>query len=671
MKLRTKFSIGISVLIVLPLLLLASVTYMVFTGVMERKVTENAANVLLEMDRRLLSALGEIDALSDVAVVQNDVQTAFRTPNFFAASPPGMDLREKRRIEARLNTLLFTNHKVQSILLYPFQGEGHPIGTPLMPAPGEIRAADWYARVTAEAGRPVWLGPGENEPVARGKAPLLSHVRLVKDYHSLKDLGLLVFNVKLSALDTVFDHPNAVPGSRHVLANRDGIVLYDGEAPVRDGGRGEIGQRLAPQLVDLIRSAVEADGDVKAERDGYTSLDGEEQLVTVVPSAIKGWYFLSFIPKTSITVEFKQIRNVTILLLILSLLAVLLFDRLFVSRVVRTISHVARLMQRVEQGDFMIKANASGNDEASALVQGFNRMVRQIERLLRDVDLENRRKRRAEWAALQAQIQPHFMYNTLESINSLAVLQGNREISRMVIALGKLLRIAMSGDDLITVRQELEHIRSYLAIQKFRYRDKFDFSIEVDPALEFAYTPKLILQPLAENALVHGIEHRPEGGRLDIVGRLERGWIHFLVSDNGPGIGAEKLQAIQEQALLGNCLEGRGKRGIGLLNVHWRLRMRFGDKAGVMICTAPGCGTTVRIRIPLTWSRRAEATEEAEEAFGTVAATKIPESAPADQPRDAGGTAALPPAAGPAAERGDGPGGQGAAPEAGKEGGTG
>ena len=610
MKLRTKFSIGISVLIVLPLLLLAIVTYTVFTSVMERKVTENAANVLLEMDRRLLSALGEIDALSDVAVVQNDVQTALRTPNFFTPNPPGMDAREKRRIEARLNMLLFTNHKVQSILLYPFQGVGHPIGTSRLPDLAEIRKADWYAVVESEAGRPVWLGPGENAAVAGTEAPLLSHVRIVKDYHSLQDLGLLVFNVKLSALDTVFVHPNAVPGSRYLLANKDGIVLYDGGGAPPIGSRGETGRQLATPLVNLLRSA-SAEGGLKVERADFTGPEGEKQLVTVVPSAIRGWYFLSFIPKSSITGEFQRIRNVTILLLLLSLLAVLLFDRLFVSRVVRTISHVARLMQRVEKGDFLIKANTTGNDEASALVHGFNRMVRQIERLLRDVSLESRRKQRAEWAALQAQIQPHFMYNTLESINSLAVLQGNREISRMVIALGKLLRIAMSGEDLIQVRQELEHIRSYLAIQKFRYRDKFEFAIEVDPALESAYTPKLILQPLAENALVHGIEHRPEGGRLNIVGRLEQGWIHFLVTDNGPGIPEDTLREIHERALYGDWLEGRGKRGIGLLNVHWRLRMRFGDQAGVMIGTAPGYGTTVRIRIPLLRTRTAGAADEA------------------------------------------------------------
>lgn len=200
--------------------------------------------------------------------------------------------------------------------------------------------------------------------------------------------------------------------------------------------------------------------------------------------------------------------------------------------------------------------------------------------------------------ALIAQINPHFIYNSLESINSMAVLEGNRNISRMVVSLGKLLRISISeNQELIPLQMELEHVRHYLNIQKVRYEDRFEYAIDMPEQLKHELTQKLIVQPIVENALYHAIEQMAERGRITISVQDAGEAIWIDVADNGPGFPLEAL------GLLGQPGGWRAERkykdkGVGMMNVHERVRLRFGSGYGLLVCSAPGYGSTVRIRVP-------------------------------------------------------------------------
>ncbi|MNE39003.1 Sensor histidine kinase YehU [compost metagenome] len=199
--------------------------------------------------------------------------------------------------------------------------------------------------------------------------------------------------------------------------------------------------------------------------------------------------------------------------------------------------------------------------------------------------------------ALMAQINPHFIYNSLESINSMAVLAGNRDISKMVISLGKLLRISISqNQELIPLQMELEHVRHYLDIQKFRFEDKFSYRIDLPDTLRQVMTQKLIVQPIVENALYHAIEQMEEHGEITISAQRSSKDIIIIVKDNGPGFDLSTLMSLWDTEH--SNPKKYADSGVGLRNVHERLNIRFGHPYGIMVCSSPGFGSTICIRIP-------------------------------------------------------------------------
>jgi len=230
------------------------------------------------------------------------------------------------------------------------------------------------------------------------------------------------------------------------------------------------------------------------------------------------------------------------------------------------------------------------------LAHGFNTMIDEIQRLVDDVLRAQLHEREAELHALQSQIKPHFLYNTLESINMLALTHGDREVSRMVTSLGRLLRHAIgSGEPLISVREELEHVHHYMVVQHMRFGDRITITIEVDPQLLDGLIPRLALQPLVENALTHGLEPRPGPGWVTVRGSLVGSDLMFTVEDNGMGMDAGTLAGLR--ARLEEDLPRDG-RSIGLANVHRRIHLHCGMEYGLSVESLPGEGTRVIMRVP-------------------------------------------------------------------------
>ncbi|MNW52178.1 Sensor histidine kinase YehU [compost metagenome] len=205
---------------------------------------------------------------------------------------------------------------------------------------------------------------------------------------------------------------------------------------------------------------------------------------------------------------------------------------------------------------------------------------------------------------LQAQIKPHFLFNTLESINVLAVQNEGRKVSEMVLRLASILRISIQDKEEIQIGLEIEHLRSYLEIQKFRFDELFDYQIDIPLELMNHMVLKLTLQPLVENSIQHGFEGIPYKGNIRVTGRMEPDRIILMVEDNGIGMSNESLSLIQYANLeetLTHKLEpypNHERRGLGLRSVYDRLRLQYGNRYGLYICSHPGCGTIIQCVIP-------------------------------------------------------------------------
>ncbi|WP_405104470.1 sensor histidine kinase [Paenibacillus sp. FSL K6-1217] len=262
-------------------------------------------------------------------------------------------------------------------------------------------------------------------------------------------------------------------------------------------------------------------------------------------------------------------------------------------RLTKPLYALVRSMSRVGSGNFSTKVKVRGKDEIALLGSHFNKMVGQLEELVHHVAEEQRLKEEAHFQALQAQINPHFLFNTLNSIKLMAMLSGtNRNVSDMITALGKLMEFSMKQNTLfVTLRQELEYLELYMSLQKIRYHDDITVSMEVPEELLDCTVLKFTLQPLVENSIIHGSQLPLH---IRIGAEYTGQYVLIHIRDNGQGISEETMEVISRQLLQDHVKTS----GIGLLNVDRRIKIHFGQQCGILLSQPDGGGLQVTVRIP-------------------------------------------------------------------------
>lgn len=356
----------------------------------------------------------------------------------------------------------------------------------------------------------------------------------------------------------------------------------------------------AVRAVDTLYAYIDALGEQTANGAAVSrneSLYQEITSVTGLTADMLDQYSVSAI--SQMAALNRRISGLTLLLAAVTLLAVVSAA----GAAVRTYRHVEhaihgpilrmeRMASRIAKGDWNARLPAPAVAELYPLAADLNRMAEQLERLIEGQIEQEKTLKKAELRALQAQITPHFVYNTLETIIWLAEEENTRAVVDVTMAFTDFLRISLSGgQDFISVEKEEQHVRSYLLIQSVRYGSIMRYTIDIDPALADKRMLKLMLQPLVENAIYHGIKNKRGRGLLRITGRQENDWMVFTVADDGIGMSSEELHALRERM---ERTDGTG--GYGLRNITQRLRL-YGGR-GLDIQSEPNRGTTVRFALP-------------------------------------------------------------------------
>ena len=271
--------------------------------------------------------------------------------------------------------------------------------------------------------------------------------------------------------------------------------------------------------------------------------------------------------------------------------------------ITRPVRELSKITEKVARGDLSVRAGIETGSEIAVLSKSFNEMIDRVSRLLDQVRVEQESLRRAELELLQSQINPHFLYNTLDTIVWLAEAGDQARVVSMVGSLSKFFRASLGqGKDQVTIKDELDHVRSYLEIQQVRYQDILDYSIDVPEELYDSPVPKITLQPLVENALYHGIKNKRGKGNISITGKSENGCIYIYIEDNGMGMTPERLERVSEKMNDPGVFETAEDKGdvFGLSNVNERIKLIFGSRYGIHIDSVYGEGTTVTILLPLS-----------------------------------------------------------------------
>ena len=264
--------------------------------------------------------------------------------------------------------------------------------------------------------------------------------------------------------------------------------------------------------------------------------------------------------------------------------------------ITRPIRRLTQVTDQVAKGDLTVRSDVTGGVEAQVLSDSLNTMIDKINELLDQVKTEQIRLRKAEFELLQSQINPHFLYNTLDAIVWLAEAGEQKKVVKMVGSLSDFFRISLNqGQDILDVKEELQHVRSYLEIQQMRYQDILQYEICVPEELNHCQIPKITLQPLVENALYHGIKNKRGKGLIRIEGELDGEDCILRIVDNGRGMMPERLEQVREGI---RNRKARETDIYGLYNVNERIRLNFGENYGITITSTYGEGTCVTVRLP-------------------------------------------------------------------------
>ncbi|MDD7638182.1 MAG: sensor histidine kinase [Clostridiales bacterium] len=394
-------------------------------------------------------------------------------------------------------------------------------------------------------------------------------------------LGVLLVDMNYSSIEQLLTKANTDNASEYIyLMDSNGEIIYHPKQKL-------IYTNLYEE--NNLAAAAYEDGSVQEE------FGGEKRLVTVKTISYTGWKLVSVVPMSSFEMGLSGMRMFVILLTALVMLMIIILNQLVSARIANPLQKLNESVKEWEAGNLNPDIYVGGSLEVEHLGKTLRSTVEQIRELMHDILVEQEEKRKSELDALQSQINPHFLYNTLDSI--VWMIEGERyeDAVFMITQLASLFRISLSrGKTIISIEDEVKHAKNYMNIQKIRYKNIFSIDFEIDEDILNCCTVKLVIQPLLENAIYYGVECMDGDGEIRVVGYRKEHDVYIEVRDNGLGMPKETVEAL----LTENNRVRKSGSGVGLINVHNRIRLRFGNPYGLEIESQPDEGTTVRIHLP-------------------------------------------------------------------------
>lgn len=575
-SLRTKFVLSFMVLILVPMVLLAIISYRTYLGVLQRNVQSYTREVIDRVDRNLQIYLSDLEQILEL---RND----YYNLQFIKLSLAG-DIEGNRKYTFRLWENLNNTKKIKTDLrdVAITTSRGVSAGcygvTHIDPQNNELfriisQCSSREDRMVLWSPHPVWLG---------GSAFSVGYA-IRGDYDNF--LGMMSIDVDTELLNRICRNIRLGKTGYVLIIDRNGDIIYHPNVEL-----------VGKNIEEILGNPSEE----KWTSGFFTARIGAvEHVVTVKTFAPAKWKIIGLSNKRELTAEMQNITRISLALIFGSMVAICIFGFYLSGLLTRPIEELQQTMRRASE-DLNTNVSVRTNDEIGQLGETFNQMLARIRQLMEQSVQEQKKLRRTEMIALQEQIKPHFIYNTLDLIIGLLETNKNEDVINMVEALGAFFRLSLNqGQEIITIREEVAHIKNYLYIQRFRHGDKYDYFFEIEEQILETKTLKLILQPLVENAIYHGVRglEKP-GGLITVKGYLEENNIYFEVLDNGLGIEPERTEEINR------CLEGiygveQEKRYFGLRNVNERIKLAFGKEYGLKLISVPGEGTRVLVHLPL------------------------------------------------------------------------
>lgn len=543
-------------------------------------VLENAVvytkTIIRQMNQNIDSYINYMDNIASMISGSGDAQTYLYQEDTVIE-----ETGSRNRLVEQFNTILNGRDDIRNIGIIRKGGNAlFNNGLQAMNPDLDISTQEWYEKaVTANTSV---LTSSHVQHVIKGERPwVITLSRGIRNFTgSGSKEGAVFIDLNYSAISELCDQ-NSIGDKGYVyILDADGNIVYHPQQQ-------QLYNELQTEKIDFVMNA---DSDIVTFGSG-----SDARIYAISRSEKTGWTVVGCMNTAELTRDSHKAQSLYLLTAILLVIISLLMSNIIARNITLPIQKLRDSMARVQEGDFSAAdVEVVSKNEIGSLTTSFNMMTHRIQELMEQNVHEQEQKRKSELKALQSQINPHFLYNTLDSIIWMAEGKKNEEVVLMTASLARLLRQSISNEDeVVFVNQEIEYVRSYLTIQKMRYKDKLEFQIEVEPEVRNVPIVKLVLQPVVENAIYHGLKYKESKGLLKVRGFVSGDNAVIEISDNGVGMDEETLKHIFEKHKV-----NYHSNGVGVYNVQKRLKLYYGNDYGITYESSPGEGTTAIITIP-------------------------------------------------------------------------
>ena len=571
-EIQTTLMLVVSGISLVTMFLMGIIMYMRFSTLSRQETIESSRKLMEQTGETMEDYLVNMRQISDAVyynvVKENDFQ----------------DAREE--IQKGMNLLYEANRdKLRTIAIYNSDGSlmaAEPVAT--QKEDPDVTRQEWYQSAMEEMENIHFSTPHiQNlfEDSTFRYYWVISSSRVVELTENRdSQMGVLLVDMDFSSISRMMNQINEVGnGQYYYLCNSDGDIIYH------------------PRQIQ-ISDGISRENSIKAAsyKDGVydETFEGTQRKVIVNTISYTGWKLVGVIPYSIFTHEMLNIRYFIAMVTLLMAMMLTIINRVVAERISRPIRKLNHSVMEYEAGK-KPEIYIGGSWEIRHLGYSIQSSYEKSEKLMQEIVWEQNERRKSELDALQSQINPHFLYNALDSITWMIEGERNDEAAFMISQLAKLFRISLSkGHTIISVKDELQHAQSYMNIQRVRYKDAFSVTFDVEPELEKYCAVKLTLQPILENAINYGVDPMDDCGEIRVCVRKEGELLVLSVEDNGIGMSEEEVELL----LTDNNRVPKHGSGVGLINIHNRLQILFGKEYGLVIESEPDEGTKVSIQIP-------------------------------------------------------------------------
>lgn len=587
---KNKALTKITILIIAAMVVAVALSIVILRSRIIKEQFSNSRENLINVTSYLDTYIEEMDAIAKNVnynyALQNYLIAAVENQEKYSQPSRIKKMREYKMSSQAFNDILLMHTDISSMMVFGqenllFYKTIYNYWNVVM----DYSKLDWYARAVENPQEVVVTGPNRHAFLENNNEQTISLSRVIQNYKDGSFLGVILLDLNLNKIAEICESSQGNPESFVCVLNKQGELIYQ-----QKKGQEKV-QLAGEDIRNTVNEAVSGTKDDNLRM----KLDGVDYLVTKRNMEGTDWTVLSILPYSAISARLRDPSILIMLSMGLTLVLTLLALNGILTNIVKPIKFLERHITQVSFENMDEKVSIESDDEIGNLEQSFNEMMERIKNLNEQMVREQEEKRKYELQALQAQINPHFLYNTLDSIIWMAETHDSN-IVPMTEALARLFRISLNkGNEEITVKKEMEHVKNYLIIQSMRYADKLSYEIIVEKDVEKCGIIKLILQPIVENCIYHGIKQKKGKGNITIHAFRNGELLKIQVKDDGCGMSMEMCEKI----LSGEAeMENISGSGIGVRNVNERIKLRFGNAYGLYYTSEIGKGTTVEYTLP-------------------------------------------------------------------------